>query len=51
MRWQVIRQKKGKAFMKRNSFIEMAKLHDLSVRITNISSHAKQEHLYEDYTT
>ena len=37
--------------MKRNSFIEMAKLHDLSGRITYISSHAKQEHLYEVYTT
>ncbi len=29
----------------------MAKLHNLSVRITYISSHAKQEHLYEVYTT
>ena len=29
----------------------MAKLHDLSGRITYISSHAKQEHLYEVYTT
>ena len=37
--------------MRRNSFIEMAKLHDLSGRITYISSHAKQEHLYEVYTT
>ena len=37
--------------MKRNSFIEMAKLHNLSGRITYISSHAKQEHLYEVYTT
>ena len=37
--------------MKRNSFIEMAKLHDLSGRITYISSHAKQEHLYEVYAT
>ena len=37
--------------MKRNSFIEMAKLHDLSGRITYISSHAKQEHLYEVYVT
>ena len=37
--------------MKRNSFIEMAKLHNLSGRITYISSHAKQEHLYEVYAT
>lgn len=37
--------------MKRNSFIEMAKLHDLSGRITYISSHARQEHLYEVYAT
>ena len=37
--------------MRRNSFIEMAKLHDLSGRITYISSHAKQEHLYEAYAT
>ena len=37
--------------MKRNSFIEMAKLHNLSGRITYISSHAKQEHLYEVYST
>lgn len=37
--------------MKRNSFIEMAKLHTLSGRITYISSHAKQEHLYEVYAT
>ena len=37
--------------MKRNSFIEMAKLHDLSGRITYISSRAKQEHLYEIYAT
>ena len=37
--------------MKKNSFIEMAKLHDLSGRITYISSHAKQEHLYEVYAT
>ena len=37
--------------MRRNSFIEMAKLHDLSGRITYISSHAKQEHLYEVYAT
>lgn len=37
--------------MKRNSFIEMAKLHDLSGRITYISSHVKQEHLYEVYAT
>ena len=29
----------------------MAKLHDLSGRITYISSHAKQEHLYEVYAT
>lgn len=37
--------------MKRNSFIEMAKLHNLLGRITYISSHAKQEHLYEVYAT
>ncbi len=37
--------------LKRNSFIEMAKLHNLSGRITYISSHAKQEHLYEVYAT
>jgi len=37
--------------LRRNSFIEMAKLHDLSGRITYISSHAKQEHLYEVYAT
>ena len=37
--------------MRRNSFIEMAKLHDLSGRITYISSHAKQEYLYEVYAT
>ena len=37
--------------MKRNSFIEMAKLHNLSGRITYISSRAKQEHLYEVYAT
>ena len=37
--------------MKRNSFIEMAKLHNLSGRITYISSHAKQECLYEVYAT
>ncbi len=37
--------------MKRNSFIEMAKLHDLSGRITYISSRAKQEYLYEVYAT
>ena len=37
--------------MKRNSFIEMAKLHNLSGGITYISSHAKQEHLYEVYAT
>ena len=37
--------------MKRNSFIEMAKLHNLSGRITYISSHARQEHLYEVYAT
>ena len=37
--------------MRRNSFIEMAKLHNLSGRITYISSHAKQEHLYEVYAT
>lgn len=51
LRRQIIRQRKGKAFMRRNSFIEMAKLHDLSGRITYISSHAKQEHLYEVYAT
>ena len=51
LRRQIIRQKKGKSFMRRNSFIEMAKLHDLSGRITYISSHAKQEHLYEVYAT
>ena len=44
-------KERGKAFVKRNSFIEMAKLHDLSGRITYISSHAKQEHLYEVYAT
>lgn len=37
--------------MKRNSFIEMTKLHNLSGRITYISSHVKQEHLYEVYAT
>ncbi len=37
--------------MRRNSFIEMAKLHNLSGRITYISSHAKQGHLYEAYAT
>ena len=37
--------------MKRNSFIEMAKLHNLSGRITYISSHVKQEYLYEVYAT
>lgn len=37
--------------MKRNSFVEMAKLHNLSGRITYISSHTKQEHLYEVYAT
>ncbi len=37
--------------MRRNSFIEKAKLHNLSGRITYISSHAKQEHLYEVYAT
>ena len=37
--------------MKRNSFIEMAKLHNLLGRITYISSRAKQEHLYEAYAT
>ncbi len=35
--------------LRRNSFIEMAKLHNLSGRITYISSHSKQEHLYEVY--
>ncbi len=29
----------------------MAKLHNLSGRITYISNHAKQEHLYEVYAT
>jgi len=38
-------------FMRRNSFIKMAKLHNLSGRIVYISSHAKQEHLYEAYAT
>ena len=51
LRRQSICQKKGKSHMRRNSFIEMAKLHDLSGRITYISSHAKQEHLYEVYAT
>lgn len=51
LRRQIVRQKKGKSFMRRNSFIEMAKLHDLSGRITYISSHVKQEHLYEVYAT
>ena len=37
--------------MKRNSFIEMAKLHNLSGRISYISSCARQEHLYEAYAT
>ena len=37
--------------MRRNSFIEMAKLHNLSGRITYISSHVKQEYLYEVYAT
>ena len=37
--------------MKRNSFIEMAKLHNLSGRISYISSKAKQEYLYEVYAT
>ena len=37
--------------MKRNSFIEIAKLHNLSGHITYISSHAKQEYLYEVYAT
>ena len=37
--------------MRRSSFIEMAKLHNLSGRITYISSHAKQEYLYEVYAT
>ena len=40
-----------KVFMRRNSFIEMAKLHNLSGRIIYISSHAKQEYLYEVYAT
>ena len=39
------------SYMRRNSFIEMAKLHNLSGRITYISSHAKQEYLYEVYAT
>ena len=51
LRRQIICQKKGKSHMRRNSFIEMAKLHDLSGRIAYISSHAKQEHLYEVYAT
>ena len=44
-------KERRKAFVKRNSFIEMAKLHNLSGRITYISSHAKQEYLYEIYAT
>ncbi len=44
-------KERRKAFVKRNSFIEMAKLHNLSGRITYISSRAKQEHLYEVYAT
>ena len=44
-------KERGKAFLKRNSFIEMAKLHNLSGRITYISSHARQEHLYKIYAT
>ncbi len=44
-------KERRKEFVKRNSFIEMAKLHNLSGRITYISSHAKQEHLYEVYAT
>ena len=44
-------KERRKTFVKRNSFIEMAKLHNLSGRITYISSHAKQEHLYEVYAT
>jgi len=51
LRRQIIRQRKEKAFMRRNSFIEMAKLPNLSGRITYISSHAKQEYLYEVYAT
>ena len=37
--------------MRRNSFIEMGKIHNLSGRISYISSHAKQEYLYEVYAT
>jgi len=37
--------------MRRNSFIEMAKLHNVSGRITYISSSAKQEYLYASYAT
>ena len=37
--------------MKRNSFIEMAKMHNMSGCITYISSNAKQEYLYEVYAT
>ncbi len=44
-------KERRKEFVKRNSFIEMAKLHNLSGRITYISSHAKQEHLYKVYAT
>lgn len=44
-------KERRKAFVKRNSFIEIAKLHNLSGRITYISSRAKQEHLYEVYAT
>lgn len=44
-------EREERRIMKRNSFIEMAKLHNLSGRITYISSHAKQEHLYEVYAT
>ncbi|MCD7836561.1 MAG: MobA/MobL family protein [Lachnospiraceae bacterium] len=44
-------KERRKAFVKRNSFVEMAKLHNLSGRITYISSHAKQEYLYEVYAT
>ncbi len=44
-------KERRRASVKRNSFIEMAKLHDLLRRITYISSHARQEHLYEVYAT
>ena len=45
------RERRKRSYMRRNSFIEMAKLHNLSGRITYISSHAKQEYLYEVHAT